>query len=144
MRDVITDEGELVVEKYDVKKELLFKSLLSSLDVEGNQSRLANQLSPISYEAELSVASKFYGRSWLLTDLDGVRQRHCSLRHRGPPFTRVRCILLFSLLPQWLKASGPRMLWWTSRPSLGKTAIAAHVCATKVRRPLLCVARLQR
>lgn len=92
-------------ERYAARLEALLDALENDrMEAEGVQSRLLRALQPLPFDVDVAVhLARFTGRRWFFDEFD-----------------------------RWLSdASAPRILLATGRPGLGKTAIAAWLCANR-------------
>jgi len=92
-------------EKYKAKFARLLEALEEDrIDFEGVQMRLIQRLSPLHFDADILLHLKrFTGRQWVFDRIDA-----------------------------WLSdAKSSRVFWITGKPGVGKTAIAAWLCANR-------------
>lgn len=92
-------------ERYQARFEAVVDALENDrLDVEGVQSRLLRALQPLPFDVDVAVhLARFTGRRWFFDEVD-----------------------------RWLAdPRAPRVFLATGRPGLGKTAVAAWLCANR-------------
>lgn len=100
MRDCMPLSGRF--ERYRAKFQRLVEAIEhDKLDFEGFQSYLFNSLKPLSFEADIRYnLDRFTGREWVVEAID-----------------------------RWLASGRSRIFWITGSPGVGKTALAAWLCA---------------
>ena len=92
-------------ERYEAKLDLLAEALeQDTLDFEGAQSRLRQVLDPLPFDADIAHhLERFTGRQWV-----------------------------FGRIDEWLvDADASRVFWIVGKPGVGKSAIAAWLCANR-------------